>query len=76
MCSVNEVATHRKEFFYCDRYSDQFLPVRVQGNWILVICVPEVRGIHTVVFNEWAWDKDEIHKMLDKIARGIRTVAF
>jgi len=74
--SVNAVATHRKEFFHHDRYTDLLLPVRLQGNWILVICVPEIRGIHTVVFNEWVWDQDEIHKLLDKIARLIRDVAF
>ncbi len=56
MRSVNEVASHRKEFFDYDKFSELFLPVKVQGNWILVLCVPEVRGIHTVVFNEWVWD--------------------
>jgi len=34
------------------------------------------QGIHTVVFNEWEWDQDEIHKLLDEIARLIRDIAF
>jgi hypothetical protein len=74
--SVNNVATHRKEFFHRDRYTDLFIPVRVQGNWLLVICVPEMRGIHTVVFNEWEWDQEEVHNLLDEIAKLIRDVAF
>ncbi len=56
MLSVNEVATHTKEFFDYDKFSELFLPVRVQGNWILIICVPEAKSIYTVVFNEWDWD--------------------
>ena len=54
--------------FVKNLYSELYLPIRLLGNWLLLICSPCERVTHTIVFDRWDWEHPDIIKALEMIA--------
>ena len=47
-------------FFRNDRFTNLFLPVRIEGKWLLMVSEPKPRETYAVVFEEWEWNEPRV----------------
>ena len=53
--------TTEEPFFKNDRCTNLFLPVRIEGKWLLMVSEPTPRETFVVVFDEWEWNEPRVH---------------
>ena len=51
-----------------------FLPVRVEGKWLLMVSEPMSRETFVVVFDEWDWNDPRVHEILVHLTGEIKQV--
>jgi hypothetical protein len=49
------------EYFEKSVFVDIHLPIRMNGEWLLLICSPFMKENHIVVFNKWGWEHPEVN---------------
>jgi hypothetical protein len=64
---LDELAAATKKegpFFRNEKFTELFLPVRIDDKWMLMLSTPSTRETYAVVFDEWEWDEPKVHKIL------------
>jgi hypothetical protein len=64
---------HPKSSYHTDKYSEIYLPVRHNGEWVLLICAPYDKQTCTVVFGMWDWEHPDMIKVLEKLAEKLKS---
>jgi hypothetical protein len=73
---VQDAITHKSGYHVKKRYSEIYLPVRMWGVWMMLVCDPEDRKTYIVVFNEWEWDHPTVVKPLEGLATQLKYLAL
>jgi hypothetical protein len=55
-------------------YSEIYLPVRLNGHWLLLICAPYDKHTYTVVFGPWDWENPDVIRVLEKLAEKLKSL--
>jgi hypothetical protein len=71
---VEEAKDHPTEYFEKSVFVDIHLPIRMNGEWLLLICSPFMKENHIVVFNKWGWEHPEVIATLEKMAEKLKTL--
>ena len=72
-----QTATTTEEHFYkTDKCTNLFLPVRIEGKWLLMGSEPMTRETFVVVFEEWEWNDPRVHEILTYLTEEIKQVTL
>ena len=52
-------------------YPEVYLPIRLNGEWIILICAPYDKLTYTVVFSPWDWEFPDVIRVLEKLAEKL-----
>jgi hypothetical protein len=66
--------SHPKSSYRTDKYSEIYLPVRLNGERLLLICSPYDKQTYTVVFGIWDWEHPDVIKILEKLAEKLMSL--
>jgi hypothetical protein len=55
-------------------YPEVYLPIRLNGEWILLICAPYDKLTYTVVFGTWDWEFQDVIRVLEKLAEKLKSL--
>jgi hypothetical protein len=74
--TVSKEVDCEKNSFNKGAYSELYLPIRMVGKWLLLVCAPGERVTHTIVFDRWDWEHPDFIKVLEMVADQIKRLVL
>jgi hypothetical protein len=65
-----------KRRFNPDLFTEIHLPIMIQGEWMMIVCVPEKRIYKLVVFRVWPWNNEDVKSLLKMISVQLRRLVL
>lgn len=69
MGTVDQVLSHSKNFYI-------YLRVKLNGEWLFLICAPYYKWTHTVVFDVRHWEHSDVIRVLEKLAQRLNILVL
>ena len=63
---------HQSKFFDGEKYTELYLPLRIKGQWIMLMADPHVRKTWRIIFDEWEWNDPLLENALEAAAKGLK----